>query len=197
MKNLELKKIFHNKYVIRVAAGVVTVAVIGTSAGVSAYTVRAEKQQVAEAESQDEDETVEKAKETLEKALSVGEENQDAGKEETVYVVASPNGETKSVIVSEWLKNQDGASTLEDVSDLKDIENVKGDETFTQNGDKVTWQAEGKDIYYQGTTDKALPVTEKVTYFMDGKEMSPEEMAGKSGKATIRFDYTNNEKTKR
>ena len=197
MKNLELKKIFHNKYVIRVAAGVVTVAVIGTSAGVSAYTVRAEKQQVAEAESQDEDETVEKAKETLEKALSVGEENQDAGKEETVYVVASPNGETKSVIVSEWLKNQDGASTLEDVSDLKDIENVKGDETFTQNGDKVTWQAEGKDIYYQGTTDKALPVTEKVTYFMDGKEMSPEEMAGKSGKATIRFDYTNNEKTKK
>ena len=96
------------------------------------------------------------------------------------------------MIVSEWLKNKDGAATVEDVSDLKDIENVKGEETFEKNGDKITWQADGKDIYYQGTTEKALPVTEKVTYFMDGKEMSPEDMAGKSGKATIRFDYTNN-----
>lgn len=195
MKNLELKKKFRNKYVIRVAAGVVTVAVIGTSAGVSAYTVRAEKQETVQETQDEEDDTVEKAKATLEKALSVGEENEEAGKEETVYVVANPDGSTKNVIVSEWLKNKDGAATLEDTSDLKDIENVKGDETFEQNGDKITWQADGKDIYYQGTTDKDLPVTEKVTYFMDGKEMSPEEMAGKSGKATIRFDYTNNEKT--
>ncbi len=195
MKNLELKKKFRNKYVIRVAAGVVTVAVIGTSAGVSAYTVRAEKQETVQETQDEEDDTVEKAKATLEKALSVGEENEEAGKEETVYVVANPDGSTKNVIVSEWLKNRDGAATLEDTSDLKDIENVKGDETFEQNGDKITWQADGKDIYYQGTTDKDLPVTEKVTYFMDGKEMPPEEMAGKSGKATIRFDYTNNEKT--
>lgn len=195
MKNLELKKKFRNKYVIRVAAGVVTVAVIGTSAGVSAYTVRAEKQETVQETQDEEDDTVEKAKATLEKALSVGEESEEAGKEETVYVVANPDGSTKNVIVSEWLKNKDGAATLEDTSDLKDIENVKGDETFEQNGDKITWQADGKDIYYQGTTDKDLPVTEKVTYFMDGKEMSPEEMAGKSGKATIRFDYTNNEKT--
>ncbi|MCI8483138.1 MAG: hypothetical protein HFH41_02220 [Lachnospiraceae bacterium] len=193
MKNLELKRRFKNKYVIRVAAGAVTIAVLGTSAG--AYTVLAEKETTVQ-ESQEEDgETVEKAKETLEKALSVGEENKEAGKEETVYVVANPDGSKKSVIVSEWLKNEDGAATIEDASDLKEIENVKGDETFTQKGDQVTWQADGKDIYYQGTTEKELPVTERVTYFMDGKEMSPEEMAGKSGKATIRFDYTNNEKT--
>lgn len=194
MKNLELKRKFKNKYVIRVAAGAVTIAVLGTSAGISGYTVRAEKSSAAQ-ESQKEDDTAEKAKETLEKALSIGEENREAGKEETVYVVANPDGSKKSVIVSEWLKNEDGAAAMEDVSDLKDIENVKGDEKFTQNGDKITWEADGKDIYYQGTTEKELPVTEKVTYFMDGKEMSPEEMAGKSGKATIRFDYTNNEKT--
>ena len=163
MKNLELKKKFRNKYVIRVAAGMVTVAVIGTSAGVSTYTVRAEKQETVQ-ETQDEEDTEEKAKETLEKALSIGEENEEAGKEETVYVVASPDGTAKNVIVSEWLKNKDGAATVEDVSDLKDIENVKGEETFEKNGDKITWQADGKDIYYQGTTEKALPVTEKVTY---------------------------------
>ena len=76
MKNLELKKKFRNKYVIRVAAGMVTVAVIGTSAGVSTYTVRAEKQETVQ-ETQDEEDTEEKAKETLEKALSIGEENEE------------------------------------------------------------------------------------------------------------------------
>lgn len=196
MKNLELKKRFKNKYVIRVAAGAVTVAVLGTSAGVSAYTVRAEKENKTVQETQeDADKTEEDTKKTLEKVLSSEEENSDAGKEETVYVVANPDGTAKNVIVSEWLKNEEGAATLEDASDLKDIQNVKGDETFTQNGDKITWQADGNDIYYQGTTEKELPVTEKVTYFLDGKEMSPEEIAGKSGKVTIRFDYTNNEKT--
>ena len=197
MKNIELKNIFRSKYVIRVAAGIVTVAVIGSSVGASVYTVRAGQQAVSQdaSGSAGKEGELAQAKETLEKALSAGEENQEAGKEETVYVVASPDGSAKSVIVSEWLKNRDGSATLTDSSDLKGIENVKGEETFTQNGDKLTWQADGKDIYYQGTTEKALPVTEKVTYFMDGKELSPEEMAGKSGRATIRFDYTNHEKT--
>ncbi len=195
MKNLELKRMFKNKYVIRVAAGVVTIAVLGTSAGVSAYTVRAEKNSAVQESEKEDDSELEEAKETLEKALTTGTENKEAGKEETVYVVANADGSAKNVIVSEWLKNENGSATIEDASDLKDIENVKGDETFTQSGDKITWQAEGKDIYYQGTTDRDLPVTEKVTYFMDGKELTPEEMAGKSGKATIRFDYTNHEKT--
>ena len=197
MKNLELKKMFKNKYFIRVAAGVVTIAVLGTSAGVSAYTVRAEQNSVVKEDRKEEDSQRKEAEETLEKALTAGTENKNAGKEETVYVVADADGSVKNVIVSEWLKNEKGLDTIEDASDLKDIENVKGNETFSQKGDKITWQAEGRDIYYQGTTDRDLPVTEKVTYFMDGREVKPEEMAGKSGKATIRFDYTNHEKTTR
>ena len=60
--------------------------------------------------------------------------------------------------VSDWLKNSASAGDLSDVSDLKDIKNVKGDETFSQNGDKLTWNTDDKDIYYQGTTTKDLPV---------------------------------------
>ena len=80
---------------------------------------------------------------------------------------------------------------MEDASNLSDIENVKGKEKFTQSGDKLTWQAGGKDIYYQGTATAEPPVTQKVTYYLDGKEISPEDLAGKSGKVKIRFDYTN------
>ncbi|MFR6393556.1 MAG: hypothetical protein ACLUN0_12265 [Roseburia sp.] len=84
---------------------------------------------------------------------------------------------------------------MEDASDLKDIKNVKGDETFKQDGDKVTWDAQGNDIFYQGTTDKEAPITQKITYYLDGKEISPKDLAGKSGKVTMRFEFTNNEKT--
>lgn len=112
-------------------------------------------------------------------------------KEETVYVKAGADGSVNKTIVSNWLKNEDGAQEIKDVSELTDIKNVKGDETFTQEGREITWQAEGNDIYYQGETTKELPVGVKITYYLDGKEISPEELAGKSGKVKIRFDYSN------
>lgn len=136
----------------------------------------------------------EASKTALEKALSAGS-SQEPGKEETVYIVAAPDGSAKNVIVSDWLKNNGNSPSLTDASDLKDIQNVKGKEPFTQNGTQITWEANGKDIYYQGTTDRSLPVTESVSYYLDGKKMSPGDMAGKSGKVKIRFDYENHEKT--
>ena len=117
-------------------------------------------------------------------------------KDETVYVKVDDAGNQKDVTVSDQLKNISSLGTIDDVSDLKDIKNVKGDETFTQDGDKVTWNTDSSDIYYQGTSTKETPVSQTITYSLDGKEVKPEELAGKSGKVTIRFDYTNNETVK-
>ncbi|MBQ9608541.1 MAG: hypothetical protein IJV15_03745 [Lachnospiraceae bacterium] len=122
--------------------------------------------------------------------LSVTEK--DVYKDETVYAFADASGKVDNIVVSEWLRNPDKKSELVDKTDLKDIENVKGDEAFSQSGDTIKWQANGNDIYYQGTTDKELPVSVNVTYYLDGKETKASDMAGKSGKVTIRFDYTNN-----
>ena len=47
-------------------------------------------------------------------------------KEQTVYVNADQNGNVEKVIVSNWLKNTDKESTLEDNSELNDITNVSG-----------------------------------------------------------------------
>ncbi len=121
-------------------------------------------------------------------------EVKDSDKDETIYVITDANGNKQNVIVSEWLKNKDHEDVIEDVSSLTDIENVKGDEEFTQNGEKVTWQANGNPIYYQGKTDKEVPVEVKVTYYLDGAEVTPEQIAGKSGKVKIRFDYINKAK---
>lgn len=49
----------------------------------------------------------------------------------------------------------------------------------------------GEDVYRQEQMEKELPVDLKISYKLDGKEIDPEELAGKSGKVTIRFDYTN------
>ena len=77
---------------------------------------------------------------------------------------------------------------------MKDIKNTEGDEEYTQNADgTITWENKGEDISYEGTSNQQLPVTTKVTYYLDGKEIKPEDLAGKSGKVKIRFDYTNNE----
>ncbi|MBE5831502.1 MAG: hypothetical protein E7306_07160 [Butyrivibrio sp.] len=145
--------------------------------------------------------TEETAKEsdTLEHALLTSAaragSSEEAGKVETVYVTANASGAVDDVIVSEWLKNANSSAELSDTTELKNIVNVKGKEGFTENSDgSVTWDANGSDIYYQGTTDKELPVDMKITYTLDGKEIAPEDLAGKSGKVTIRFEYDNKEK---
>ena len=118
----------------------------------------------------------------------------ELAKDETVYVLANADGSVRKIIVSDWIKNGPGADRINDISELTDTENVKSDEIYTLgDGNTRVWDAQGNDIYYQGTIEKELPVTLAVSYTLDGKRISPEELAGKSGKVTIRFDYTNNQ----
>lgn len=118
----------------------------------------------------------------------------DIYKEETVYVMAQADGKVDKIIVSDWIRNNKKAATIKDVSAVSDIENVKTDASFTLDSDNMrVWQADGKDLYLEGTGTAKLPVDLSVTYSLDGKAIAPEDALGKSGKMTIRFDYTNNQ----
>ena len=120
------------------------------------------------------------------------EEEKEVSKDETVYVLAGADGSVQKIIVSDWIKNALKEDSIADKSALSDIENVKGNETYTLDGSNMTvWDAEGNDIYYQGSIEKELPVAMTVSYKLDGKSISADELAGKSGKVTIRFDYEN------
>ena len=112
-------------------------------------------------------------------------------KDETVYVKGDDAGNQKDVTVSDQLKNISSLGTIDDVSDLKDIKNVKGDETFSENNGKLVWQGDKKDICYQGTTTKKIPVGMKVTYELDGKKVSADDLEGKSGHLKIHYEYQN------
>lgn len=219
MKFKELKEKYKNRFSMRIVAGILCIALAG--AGTGTYLYQTQKAVEANAAGQKSGRNAKDAdalkkkdasgkdsaedsvkKEITEKILSMfaddsdgkAEENVDE-KEETVYLITDANGNVNKTIVSSWLKNGSKSAQIKDVSRLSGIENVKGDETFTQNGNELIWQADGKDIYYQGTTDEELPVTQKLTYYLDGAEIQPEDLAGKSGRVTIRFDYENHAKT--
>lgn len=116
-----------------------------------------------------------------------------AKKDETVYVKMDAQGNQESVTVSDYLKNTKKYSKISDKTNLSKVENVKGDETYkTGKTNDITWNANGKDIYYQGKTDKELPVGMAVIYYLDGKEISPDKIVGKSGKVKIKYQFTNN-----
>ncbi len=200
MKLQKLKETFKHKYAIRILSGVLIVALAGTGISVSSVSAAKAKGEHKQAHVQvvsDDTDGQSGTQDALEDILSdsVTIAETEIGKEETVYIIADDKGAAKNMIVSDHLLNHEGKETITDASSLKDIENVKGEETFTQDGQTLTWNAGGNDIYYQGTSEKKPPITQNITYYLDGKEIAPKELAGKSGKVKIRFDYTNHEKS--
>ena len=177
----------------KIVAGSMAVMMAAGLAGT--YEYHSNAMQVQAAEQKDKD--TQKLKETAENVLADhATDSEDTGfsKEESVYVKADASGNVKKTTVSEWLKNPE-KGTISDTSELKDIKNVKGDETFeTGSNNNVSWKSEGNDIYYQGTIDKELPVDVKVSYKLDGKSISPKDLKGKSGKVEIQFSYDNKSK---
>nr|MCR5717130.1 hypothetical protein [Lachnospiraceae bacterium] len=185
----------------KVMAGVCAATVVGTSIGVcymNSTTVEAEETSV-NAQSEEVDLAEDDTEVILSKLLTKSVENAsgaEVDKEETVYIIGDANGENPEIIVTDWLRNPSASATIDDVTTLSDVTNLKGDEVYTpQSGDEVIWAADGNDIHYQGSTDAQLPILVKVTYFLDGKEIAPEDLAGKSGHVKIRLDYTNNATT--
>ena len=117
-----------------------------------------------------------------------------ASKIETVYSNLDSNGKSYKTIVSTQLTNEDKVDKLVDFSSLINIENTNGDETFSKNGNEVVWDSNGNNIYYQGESNKELPVECKITYELNEEEISAEDLKGKSGNVKIKINYINNEK---
>ncbi|MEE8721732.1 MAG: hypothetical protein SOI38_01895 [Eggerthellaceae bacterium] len=116
-------------------------------------------------------------------------------KDETVFLFAKPDGSVKSSQVSAKLANPDKAADLADSSTLTNIKNVESTNSFTGSGTNMVWDAAGDDVYYQGDTQKASPIQVKITYLLDDKEVQASDLLGKSGKFTIRYEFTNDSYT--
>ena len=113
-------------------------------------------------------------------------------KDESVYVKADAAGTPTEKTVEVVLKKIEGSDPIEDRSNLREIKNTEGNEEYTEAGEgRYLWQNNGEDIHYKGKSDQALPVNVRITYYLEGQEVSAEKIAGKTGKVKIRFDYEN------
>lgn len=163
----------------QIAALGLALAVAGSAAGVGIYAAN----RPAAPQTAEEAPRVMEAGPETEKALH---------RDETVYVIANTDGSVRQIIVSDWIQNGLAAAQVEERSELSAVETVKGSATYTLGQDNArVWDAQGQDLYYQGSIEKALPVDMTVTYQMDGQTVTPGQIAGKSGHVTIRFDYEN------
>lgn len=112
-------------------------------------------------------------------------------KDEIVYIKLKENGEVKSTIVNEHLINNNKENELSDYSELKDILNINGQETYTIDNNNITWSSSGNDIFYQGKLEKNLPIEANITYKLNGEVKELKDILGKSGRVSIIIKYKN------
>ncbi len=114
-------------------------------------------------------------------------------KNEMVYIILDKTGKKQKVIVNDRIINKQCLDEIKDLTSLDNLKLIKGDATFTKDLNNVTWNANKEDIYYTGETDKEIPVNISIKYYLNENEVTYEQLQGKSGKVTIRFDYTCNQ----
>lgn len=112
-------------------------------------------------------------------------------KDEVVYTNLGLDGKVEKTVVNNHIFNLDKGEVNDD-TELKKLLNINGTEKFSKDGNLLTWNSTGKDIFYQGSSDKELPITVDVKYYLNGKEMSAKKMAGKKGEVKIRLSFKNN-----
>ncbi len=117
---------------------------------------------------------------------SVTAVNDEAAPQAESAITSAINNEL-AISTTSTLKNNTRQQTVYVFDD------ATGKQDHTTVNTKVT-DAKGETTSTSEESSKEAPVTIKVSYTLNGKEISPEELVGKSGKVKIRFDYTNNEK---
>ena len=114
-----------------------------------------------------------------------------ASKTETVYVNLSASGIVNKVNVTDHIHTEFPQVRVEDASNLRDIQDVK---TFLEpvfGVDRIYWDMESTDLFYQGVSEETPPVTFTIQYTLDGQTILPEQLIGQSGKVSIEITAHN------
>ena len=116
----------------------------------------------------------------------------DMEKDENVYVNLNMDGSVSGVyVVNEYDLDEFGEIT--DYGEYTSVQNLTSDDAITLDGDKVSVSAPAGKFYYQGNlNDTTIPWNISISYKIDGKELSAEELAGKSGKLEIGISVKEN-----
>ncbi len=116
--------------------------------------------------------------------------NMDTDKSEIVHAKAKPDGNIYETEVDVSLRNNH-TETITDTTNLTDIRNTKGDETYTLEGNTLIWGNKGEDVSYNGKSEEPLPIQTTITYKLDGKDVTSEDLVNKSGNVEITYQFQN------
>ena len=117
-----------------------------------------------------------------------------SAKEEVIYANLDASGTVTGVYAVNSFAVQAG-DTVTDHGSYTAVRNMTTTDPLEHSGDTITATvAEDGKLYYEGTMDTAtaLPWLVKLTYMLDGAEIAPEELGGKSGALTIRLQVSRN-----
>lgn len=130
----------------------------------------------------------EQASGTLAAADVVG----SAEKKEVVYATLDGSGTNKSAYVVNVLEGNAG-ETVQDFGAYEQVVNLTDTSELTQLSDSVIATLPEGEFSYQGSlSDAQTPWNISVKYFLDGQEISPNEVAGKSGHLEITIQTSQN-----
>ncbi len=116
-----------------------------------------------------------------------------SSKEEVIYVMTDASGK----VLDTEVVNIFAGGNITDYGDYSAVKILNTTDTITQSKDKITFSSSRDKVYYQGTLkDKNIPWNISIRYFLNGKEYSAEDIAGKSGSLEIRFSISENSNVK-
>ena len=117
-----------------------------------------------------------------------------SAKDEVIYAILENSGSPESVYaVNQFEVSR--AGTIVDWGAYDSVQNLTNTQPVTLEGDKVTFAADTGKFYYQGNMDSAdLPWRFDLSYYLDGKAIQPQDLAGKSGEIEIKISTRQNEK---
>ncbi|MDV2686151.1 YhgE/Pip domain-containing protein [Alkalihalophilus lindianensis] len=115
-------------------------------------------------------------------------------KEEVVYAKLAANGELEDVYVVNTL-NVSEAGKIIDYGTYNSLNNLTDMSQLTRNDEHVEVEAPEGRFYYQGNMndETELPWDLSITSWLDGEEITPDELAGKEGSLELKIETSANE----
>lgn len=124
--------------------------------------------------------------------LSAFSATENTPKEEVVYINLAADGSVKEINVVN-IFDLDENGRIIDYGKYESLRNMTTTDKIGYSGETVMIDAKAGKLYYEGKLDSnVMPWNISVRYYMDGKEYSAKEIAGKSGNLKITMKITNN-----
>ena len=110
-------------------------------------------------------------------------------KEEVIYVNLNSDGSVDQIyVVNQFQLTEE--TTVEDYGHYSSVRNLTTTDPITLEGDRITFQAPAGKFYYQGNLEsKNIPWDISVTYALDGKPITGEELAGTNGHLEMTLSF--------